>query len=119
MVTTLRQGTAKQVPGSAASTTPSQRGKRRVDIDAIVVDSDTNPRRRLRNVDELAASIRTYGLLQPLVVREVGGPRDQYLLVAGHRRRAALKLLAERYPREDWQTVQGSFDRSRRTTPTC
>jgi ParB family chromosome partitioning protein len=71
-----------------------------------VVDTDANPRRRLRNVDELAASVRTYGLLQPLIVREVGRHRGQYLLVAGHRRLAALKLLAERYPREDWQTVQ-------------
>ncbi|MBV9577974.1 MAG: ParB/RepB/Spo0J family partition protein [Chloroflexi bacterium] len=54
----------------------------------------------------MATSIRTYGLLQPLVVREIGGQRGQYLLVAGHRRLAALNLLAERYPREDWRTVQ-------------
>ncbi|MBV9581739.1 MAG: ParB/RepB/Spo0J family partition protein [Chloroflexi bacterium] len=70
-----------------------------------MVDTQANPRRRLRNIDELAASIRTYGLLQPLVVREVR-QRGQYLLVAGHRRLAALSVLAERYPREDWQTVQ-------------
>jgi ParB family chromosome partitioning protein len=91
------------VPDSA----PTERGKAaRVAMDAIVVDTDANPRRRLRNVDELAASIRIYGLLQPLVVREAGGERGRYQLVAGHRRLAALKLLAERYPREDWRSVQ-------------
>ena len=104
MVTRARRGTAGRVPGS--STAVSERGKAaRVGIDAIVVDTQANPRRRLRNIDELAASIRTYGLLQPLVVREVR-QRGQYLLVAGHRRLAALSVLAERYPREDWQTVQ-------------
>ena len=107
MVTKSRQGTAERVSDSAASPPASERGKAaRVGIDAIVVDADTNPRRRLRNVDELAASIHIYGLLQPLVVREVGRQRREYLLVAGHRRLAALMLLAERYPREDWRTVQ-------------
>lgn len=107
MVTKAHQGIADPVPGSGASLLASERGKSaRVGIDAILVDADTNPRHRLRNVDELAGSIRTYGLLQPLVVREVGRHGGQYRLVAGHRRLAALQLLAERYPHEDWGTVQ-------------
>jgi ParB family chromosome partitioning protein len=95
------------VPRSATPTPASERGRSaRVAIDAIVVDTDANPRRRLRNVDELAASIRAYGLLQPLVVREIGRQSGEYRLVAGHRRLAAMNLLAERYPREDWGSVQ-------------
>jgi ParB family chromosome partitioning protein len=107
METKARENTLRRQARSAAAAPVSERGRlARVEIDAIVVDRAANPRRRLRNVDELAASIRAYGLLQPVVVREVGRQRGQYVLVAGHRRLAALKLLAERYAREDWRTVQ-------------
>jgi ParB family chromosome partitioning protein len=41
------------------------------------------------------SSIRTRGLLQPLVVRTDPTVQGRYTLVAGHRRHAALKLLAE------------------------
>jgi len=46
------------------------------------------PRRRFNQeaLDELAASIRAHGLLQPLVVRKV---EDRYQLIAGERRRRA------------------------------
>jgi hypothetical protein len=37
-----------------------------------VVPSSNNPRRTLSDVTHLADSIDAYGLLQPLVVREVG-----------------------------------------------
>lgn len=48
-----------------------------------------NPRKNLGDVSELAASIRSQGLLQPLLVT----PRDDaYLVVAGHRRLAACLL---------------------------
>ncbi|MBV9577171.1 MAG: ParB/RepB/Spo0J family partition protein [Chloroflexi bacterium] len=105
MVTRARQGPAPAEFGPAA--TASVRGKAaRIGIDAIVVDPDSNPRRRLRGVDELAASIHAYGLLQPLVVREIGPRRGRYQLIAGHRRLAALQLLAERYPGEDWHMLQ-------------
>jgi ParB-like chromosome segregation protein Spo0J len=53
-------------------------------MDAILVDKDATPRRRLRNLDELATSIRVYGLLQPMVVREARAERGKYQLVAGH-----------------------------------
>ena len=32
-------------------------------------ESTTNPRQRFDDLDELAASIRTHGLLQPILVR--------------------------------------------------
>jgi len=48
-----------------------------------------NPRDKLRRIDELAASIREVGILQPLVVTRNGN--DRYRIVVGHRRHAAAK----------------------------
>lgn len=45
-----------------------------------------------RRIDELAASIREFGILQPLVVREDGAltdGRQRYVIIAGARRRIA------------------------------
>ena len=47
-------------------------------------------RPNLENIEELAASIGTNGILQPLVVVKVAGG---FKLVAGHRRLAALKMI--------------------------
>ncbi len=57
--------------------------------------SPRNPRRKLQSIDELAASLRAYGVLQPVVVRRAG---DQYELVAGHRRVEAARRLG-------WETI--------------
>lgn len=53
-----------------------------------------NPRRVVGDVTELAASIADAGILEPLLVvpakpGKVGGPRDRYVVLAGHRRLAA------------------------------
>lgn len=48
--------------------------------------SADNPRRALGNLDDLAASIRESGVLQPLVVTPNG---DGYQVLSGHRRHAA------------------------------
>jgi ParB family chromosome partitioning protein len=53
--------------------------------------SSRNPRHRLRRLDELAESMRVYGIMQPLVVRPVR--RGGYEIVAGHRRFAAAQML--------------------------
>ena len=62
--------------------------------DYIAVDqvqvSPRNPRHKVEGLDELAASLQEYGLLQPVVVRRVNGA---YELIAGHRRLAAAKQL--------------------------
>src|SRR5262249_17387363 len=62
--------------------------------DYIAVDqvrvSPRNPRHKVEGLDELAASLQEYGLLQPVVVRRVNGP---YELIAGHRRLAAAEQL--------------------------
>jgi ParB family chromosome partitioning protein len=44
----------------------------------------------LDGIDELADSLRAHGLLQPIVVRRLGGT---YELIAGHRRLEAARLL--------------------------
>jgi ParB family transcriptional regulator, chromosome partitioning protein len=44
----------------------------------------------MTGVDELAASMREHGLMQPVGVRQLS---DSYELIAGHRRLEAVKLL--------------------------
>lgn len=53
-------------------------------------------------VDELAANIELIGLQQPL--RVLAGENEFYVIVSGHRRAAALRLLAEEAP-EKWARV--------------
>ncbi len=52
-------------------------------------ESTTNPRQSFDNLEELAASIRTHGLLQPILVRPV---RKDFELVVGARRLRAARL---------------------------
>src|SRR5690349_11351535 len=62
-----------------------------VEIPLDLIDaSASNPRQRMREVDELAASIAAHGMLQAVVVRPHG---QRYELVAGHRRLAAVTSL--------------------------
>jgi ParB family chromosome partitioning protein len=62
---------------------------RLVPLEAVIA-SARNPRRRQANIEELAASLQAYGLLQPVVVRPHG---DQFEVIAGHRRVEAARLL--------------------------
>jgi ParB/RepB/Spo0J family partition protein len=55
---------------------------------ARVKKSPLNPRKSLGDLAELAASIRSVGILQPIVVRPIDGD-DDYECVCGHRRLAA------------------------------
>jgi ParB family chromosome partitioning protein len=62
-----------------------------------------NPRGKLPEVDALAASIKQFGLLQPIFARRVG---ERYEILGGHRRYAAFRLLAEQEPLEaKWRTI--------------
>lgn len=56
----------------------------------------------MEGVDELAANIELVGLQQPL--RVIAGEPPYYVIVSGHRRAAALRILAEENP-ERWKTV--------------
>jgi ParB family transcriptional regulator, chromosome partitioning protein len=76
--------------GAAPALSPTSTGPMQIDIDCID-PSPYQPRTRFREeaLDELARSIRTSGIIQPLVVRQVG---NRYELIAGERRwRAAQK----------------------------
>lgn len=70
-----------------------------VPIEQIIPDPD-QPRkdRDQTRLVELAASIKEYGVLQPLLVREHGlldDGRTQYMIVAGGRRHAAAQLAGQ------------------------
>src|SRR5262245_21993570 len=74
--------------GAEATTTPERaRAQRRVPIEYLS-PNPRNPRRNFSDVelDELAASIRERGIIQPVVVRAVRGARDAYEIIAGERR---------------------------------
>ena len=56
--------------------------------------NDNNSRLRLSKFNELVASIREQGIIEPVVVREIA--EDQYQIIAGERRyRAAAKVAAD------------------------
>lgn len=57
---------------------------------STIQPSPRNPRTRLTGIDELAASIQSYGLLQPIILRRLN---QGYEVVAGHRRLAAVQSL--------------------------
>lgn len=61
----------------------------RLPLDQIRPDPD-QPRKVFVNIDELAASIQTKGLMEPIIVRP--GP-DGYIIVAGERRYRAARLV--------------------------
>ena len=50
---------------------------------ASIYDNDDNPRTRIENVDDLKASIKASGLLQPIVVRSIG--KNRWKVVAARR----------------------------------
>ena len=64
-----------------------------------LIDDDPANFYRVDGLEELAANIELCGLQQPIRLRPTEGGR--YVIVSGHRRRAALALLAEEDP-EQW-----------------
>lgn len=84
-----KQATKKVAP--IATTTPNAPGYRGIDLKDIVANP-YQPRREIHSehVEELAKSIQSEGLLQPVVVREKKG---KFELIAGERRLHAFKHL--------------------------
>ena len=75
-------------------------GQRMVALDALKAGK-FNPRRNFSEdqIEELAASIRERGLVQPLVVRRAEGDQESYEIVAGERRwRAAQRANLHEVP---------------------
>ena len=73
--------------GDEAAVLERTRSQRRVPIE-FLKPNPRNPRRTFADaeLDELAASIRERGIIQPILVRTVRGAIDQYEIVAGERR---------------------------------
>ena len=73
--------------GEATKTGERPRGQRRVPIE-FLTPNPRNPRRNFSDgeLDELAASVRERGVIQPIVVRPVRGAADAFEIIAGERR---------------------------------
>jgi ParB family transcriptional regulator, chromosome partitioning protein len=82
--TISQQGTAGGATGTATVPARDGAGPLEIDID-LIEPSPYQPRTRFSEqaLDELARSIQSSGIIQPLVVRRVG---DRYQLIAGERR---------------------------------
>ncbi len=74
------------VGGEAAKAAPS-RSPRKVPIE-FIKPNPRNPRRAFSDAElnELAASIKQHGLIQPIVVRPTRGANDRFEIIAGERR---------------------------------
>ncbi len=73
-------------------------------IDIDLIDSDERNFYELSGVEALAANIQLCGLQQPLLVRTSPIDPARVVIVSGHRRRAALELLAQEDPK--WRQVE-------------
>jgi ParB family chromosome partitioning protein len=73
--------------GLEPKTVEQGRNQRRVPIE-FLRPNPRNPRRNFveTELDELAASMRERGIIQPIVVRPVRGATDSYEIIAGERR---------------------------------
>lgn len=73
-------------------------------IDISLLDGDARNFYELTDIDQLAANIELFGLQQPLRVRANPDAEGRYIIVSGHRRRAALQMLVEA-GNEKWAKV--------------
>ncbi len=55
-----------------------------------IIPNENQPRKNLDNIEELAESIKTYGVIQPVIVLNLG---EKYQIIAGERRWRAAKLV--------------------------
>lgn len=80
-------------------------------ISMDLIDDDPQNFYQLTALDELAANIAMCGLQQPIRVRQHPDTADRYMIVSGHRRRAAVKMLAQDAP-ERWSEIPCIIERS-------
>src|SRR6201996_8836039 len=84
----LGRGLAALIGEVAAETSVERpRGQRRVPTTSLRPNA-RNPRRVFSNteLDELVASLRERGIIQPIIARPVRGTVDNYEIIAGERR---------------------------------
>jgi ParB family chromosome partitioning protein len=97
------------VGAETATTTERARNQRRVPIEYLK-PNPRNPRRNFSDaeLDDLAASIRQRGIIQPVVVRPVRGAKDAYEIIAGERRwRAAQRAGLHDIPIVPFEATDG------------
>ncbi len=90
----LGKGLGALIPsGIEAEERGAESGPLQLEIDQIL-PNPSQPRQVMEqeSLEELAASIREHGILQPLIVSQ-GETPDQYILIAGERRWRAAKLV--------------------------
>ncbi|MCF8495034.1 MAG: ParB/RepB/Spo0J family partition protein [Alphaproteobacteria bacterium] len=86
--------------GGGGETAPSSGNRLTLGIDQLA-PGRLQPRKIFDHepLEELASSIRTHGILQPIVVRATGGAPDTYEIIAGERRwRAAQRAQLHEVP---------------------
>jgi ParB family chromosome partitioning protein len=83
----LGRGLAALLGGANAQHVEFARGARQAPIE-FLRPNPRNPRKRFDDpeLDELAASIKERGIIQPVVVRAISGVADAYEIIAGERR---------------------------------
>jgi ParB family transcriptional regulator, chromosome partitioning protein len=97
------------VGAETATTTERARNQRKVPIEYLK-PNPRNPRRNFSDaeLDDLAASIRQRGIIQPVVVRPVRGAKDAYEIIAGERRwRAAQRAGLHDIPIVPFEATDG------------
>ena len=88
-----------------ASVSDSDTGREQIEyIPLVDLESDPNNFYQLSHLEELADNIATCGLQQPLRVRPDPDKQGKYIIVSGHRRRAAVEILAKENM-EKWREV--------------
>jgi len=88
-------------PKATTSPQAESPGKRVQEIEISKIRPNARQPRRdfdAASISELAGSIRSAGLLQPVILRPITGSRDQFELIAGERRLRACKSL-------DWTKI--------------
>src|SRR5712691_276267 len=88
-----RTGRPNPKEGTMSTSTHADPDARVVPLSAIQIADGANPRRHFdeAKLAELAESIRTHGILQPLVVY-ADQANGRYVLIAGERRHRAASL---------------------------
>src|SRR5438128_3419468 len=85
----LSRGEHRRVTGGSSMTTAT-RSIEEVALDSIR-DHPQNLRREIGDVSELAESMKTFGVLEPIVLAPALDADGGVVLIAGHRRRAAAR----------------------------
>ncbi len=82
------------VLGDAPDVSRSNTGREQIEyIDIDCIEADPNNFYSLDGIDELAGNIELVGLQQPVRLRPKADTPGRYVLISGHRRWTALKLL--------------------------